>query len=284
MINSFSRRSLLPYQLHTCLLIALVLLTGCTSAVKNEEPHPGYDLSDQRIIDLTHEFSRETVYWVTAREFEMDTVFAGQTENGYYYTANNICTAEHGGTHIDAPVHFSEGKQTVDRIPLENLLGTAIKIDVSEKAMKDPDYQVSIADLNAWEEKHGTPIPDNVIILFYTGHSRHYPDPKTYLGTEERGQDAIALLHFPGIAPEAANWLVHNRKVKAVGLDTPSLDYGQSKDFKTHVILLGENIPGFENLARLDQLPDTPFQVIALPMKIKGGSGGPLRIIALLEN
>lgn len=263
--------------------IILLLLTGCQdpegpTEVKQESP-----LSTHKIIDLTHDFSRESIYWVTAKEFELDTVFAGTTEKGYYYTANNFATAEHGGTHIDAPIHFAEGKQTVDQIPLENLMGKAVKIDVSARAQNNPDYQVSVEDFQQWEAREGATIPDGAIVLCYTGHSRHYPDKKRYLGTEQRGEDALALLHFPGISPEAATWLTQNRNIKAIGLDTPSLDYGQSADFKTHVILLSENIPGFENLTNLEQLPAKGFEVIALPMKIKGGSGGPLRIIALLK-
>ena len=268
---------------HISIVVLLALCAaGCTPSGQPEVKTVAVTLSEMKIIDLTHDFSRETVYWVTAKEFELDTVFAGMTEKGFYYTANDITTAEHGGTHIDAPIHFSEGKQTVDQISLDQLIGNAIKIDVSEKAGNNPDYLISIEDITQWETEEKQTIPDGSIVLFYTGHSRYYPDKKKYLGTDQRGESALTLLHFPGIAPETAQWLVDNRNIKAVGLDTPSIDYGQSADFKSHVILLSENIPGFENLANLEQLPSAGFQVIALPMKIKGGSGGPLRIIALV--
>lgn len=235
---------------------------------------------NQKIVDLTHEFSRETIYWVTAKEFELDTVFAGQTDKGFYYTANNFSTAEHGGTHIDAPIHFAEGKQSVDEIPLENLIGSAIKVDVSSKAADNPDYLVSIEDFQAWETEANSQIPDGSIILLYTGYESYYPDKVKYLGTDQRGEEAVKLLHFPGLAPEAAQWLVKERNIKAIGLDTPSIDYGQSQTFESHVVLLSANIPAFENLTNLKSLPSKDFEVIALPMKIKGGSGGPLRIIA----
>lgn len=232
------------------------------------------------IVDLTHPFSEESVYWVTAKEFKLEEVANGKTDAGFYYSANNFSTAEHGGTHIDAPVHFAENKQTVDLIPLENLIGTGIKINVSAKALENADYLVSIEDLKDWESEHGD-IPTESIILLQTGFGKYYPNAKKYLGTDNRGPEAVKELHFPGLSPEAANWLIRNRKIKAVGLDTASIDYGQSTDFATHVALMTQNVPAFENVANLDQLPAKGFQVIALPMKIQGGSGGPLRIIAI---
>ncbi len=241
-------------------------------------------VSTARIIDLTHSFSEETVYWVTAKEFKMDTVFQGTTPKGYYYSAFNFATAEHGGTHLDAPIHFAENTQSVDEIPLENLIGNAVRIDVSEKALEDADYLISIEDLAQWEEAEQAQIPEESIVLLYTGFSKFYPDKEKYLGTRERGEQALKQLHFPGLHPEAAKWLTEKRKVKAVGIDTPSIDYGQSELFESHVALLSQNIPVFENLANLDRLPARHFEVIALPMKIRGGSGAPLRIIAVLRD
>ncbi|MBT8295354.1 MAG: cyclase family protein [Gramella sp.] len=238
------------------------------------------DLGNREIIDLTHSFSEKSIYWVTAKEFEMEQVAKGNTEAGFYYSANNFTTAEHGGTHIDAPIHFAENKRTVDIIPLEQLIGLAVKIDVSGNALKDPDYLITMEDIKSWETLNSA-IPENSIVLFETGYGKFYPDAKKYLGTEKRGPEAVNELHFPGLSPGAALWLIENRKIKAVGLDTASIDYGQSKDFATHVALLTQNIPAFENVANLEQLPAAGFQVIALPMKIEEGSGGPLRIIAI---
>jgi kynurenine formamidase len=166
---------------------------------------------------------------------------------------------------------------------LEKLIGNAIKIDISAKIENNPDYQISIEDITNWEEKQKTQIPNGSIVLLETGFGKFYPDKIKYLGTDQRGSEAIQELHFPGLSPEAATWLVINRKIKAIGLDTPSIDYGQSVNFNSHIILLTENIPVFENLANLDKLPVTGFDIIALPMKIKEGSGAPLRIIAILE-
>jgi kynurenine formamidase len=235
------------------------------------------------IIDLTHDFSSETIYWVTAKEFDLEEVAKGPTPQGFYYSANNFSGAEHGGTHIDAPIHFAENKQSVNEIPLEKLMGNAIKIDVSEKALKDRDYLITVEDFKNWETDQNTSIPDGSIVLLETGYSKFYPDKVAYLGTDERGPEAVKLLHFPGLSPEAAIWLVEERNINAIGLDTPSIDYGQSTGFESHVILLSKNIPAFENLTNLDQLPPKDFSVIALPMKIKNGSGGPLRIVAIVE-
>ena len=268
------------------LLLSILSILGCDNkpAQEQDHPEPSSDaVAKSQIVDLSHSYSDKTVYWVTAKEFELDTVFKGETEKGYYYAANNFSTAEHGGTHIDAPIHFAKGGQTVDQIPLENLIGKAIKIDISSKALKDPDYLISVDDFKSWETKEQMTIPDGSIVLLQTGYADFYPDKEKYLGTTERGEHAISQLHFPGLSPEAAQWIVDNRSIKAIGIDTPSIDYGQSEFFKSHVILLTDNIPAFENLNNLEKLPNKGFEIIALPMKIKGGSGAPLRIVALLK-
>ena len=236
-----------------------------------------------RWIDLSYAFSDQSIYWPTAEQFKLDTAFEGTTPGGYFYAAFNFCAAEHGGTHLDAPYHFAKGKWATDQIPLENLTGNAIVIDVSSKALKNPDYLVSVQDVEAWEKANGK-IPDGAIVLFRTGYGAYYHDAAKYLGTTKRGAEAVSMLHFPGIDPELAAWIVKNRKIKAVGLDTASVDYGQSNDFRTHRILYSQNICGFENVANLDKLPTKNAYIIALPMKIQGGSGAPLRIVAWLAD
>ena len=258
-------------------LLLLLLAVACKSNNKKEKADDPF--TNGKWIDLSYDFSAETLYWPTAETFRFDTAFEGQTPGGYYYAAYNYCAAEHGGTHLDAPVHFAKGKWTTDEIPLDRLTGEAVVIDVSEKAMKDPDMQLMPADIEAWEKTNGI-IPADAILLIRTGYGSLYPDAKKYLGTAERGAAAVPKLHFPSIHPDAAAWLVANRKIKAVGIDVASVDYGQSTEFKTHRILYEQNIPGFENVANLDKLPVKGAYVIALPMKIKGGSGGPLRIVA----
>lgn len=234
-----------------------------------------------RLVDLTYAYDRDTIYWPTSSGFEMDSDFKGMAEGGYYYEANTFRTSEHGGTHLDAPIHFAEGGQHADEIPLKHLVGPAVLIDVTDQAAADRDYQVSVADFQAWEAENGK-LPDGVIVLLRTGFGSFWPDSESYLGTAERGEDAESLLHFPGLHPDAARWLVERRDIHAIGLDTASIDYGQSTDFESHRILFAQNIPAFENVAQLEQLPASGFHIIALPMKIKGGSGGPLRIIAIV--
>lgn len=270
-------------------IFLLILLAFFVNSCKQETIQTQNQQSNQnslqigKIIDLSYDFSDETVYWVTAKTFEKEKVAEGVTPKGYYYSAYNYSAAEHGGTHIDSPVHFAEGRQTVDQIPLEKLIGNAVKIDVSTKGSTNKDYLVSVEDITNWEKVNGQ-IPDESIVLLQTGFGQFYPDKLKYLGTDKRGDDAVKDLHFPGLAPEAAEWLVKNRKIKAVGIDTASIDYGQSTDFKTHVALMTQNVPAFENVANLDKLPAKNFQIIALPMKIKAGSGAPLRIIAITVN
>ena len=236
-------------------------------------------------IDLSYAFSEETVYWPTEDGFQFDTVSYGPTPGGYFYSAFAFASAEHGGTHLDAPIHFSEGRLATDQIPLDALIGPAVVVDVSEQigegAGANPDYEVTPGDFEAWEESFGA-IPDGSILLVRTGWGARYGDREAYLGTAMTGPEAVPQLHFPGIHPDAARWLLDNRSITAVGIDTPSIDYGQSTLFETHQILYGADLPGFENVASLDRLPPTGAYVVALPMKIEGGSGGPLRIVAFV--
>jgi len=232
-----------------------------------------------RVVDLSHAFDANTVYWPTAETFKLTTDFEGVTDKGYFYSAYKFSAAEHGGTHLDAPVHFAKGRHTADEIPLDQLMGNGIVIDVTRQCAANPDYLVSVADFEGWEKRNGRIRPGTIVFL-RTGFGKYYPDRKRYLGTDERGPEAVAKLHFPGLDPAAARWLTQNRSIKAIGLDTASIDYGQSTLFESHRILFDKNIPAFENVANLDQLPSKGFSVIALPMKIKGGSGGPLRIVA----
>ena len=261
-------------------LILLLTLTACQPN-GGEQPGAAFDLPEGTVVDLSHPYDEDTIYWPTAEGFELKVDFEGMTDKGYYYTANAFCSAEHGGTHIDAPIHFAEGRAPVDQIPLERLMGHAVLIDVSEQCEADADYLVTTEDFERWEALHGA-IPEKAIILLRTGFARFWPDRLRYMGTDERGPEAVAKLHFPGLDPEAARWLVANRSINAIGLDTPSIDNGQSTHFESHQVLFAADIPAFENLANIDQLPETGFLVIALPMKIAGGSGGPLRIVAIV--
>lgn len=270
----------------------LVCLLAMNSAALAQEPRDrsqasprtaaaNAPLTDGQLVDLTHAFDRDTIYWPTETGFDLKRGPAGITEKGYFYSANRFAAAEHGGTHIDAPIHFFQDRNTVDQIPLDKLVGDVAVIDVTESCDDNPDYQVGVGDLHRWETNHNRQLVD-VIVLLRTGHGRHWKDRERYLGTNKVGPEAVADLHFPGLAPEAARWLVEHRSIKSIGLDTPSIDHGQSKRFQSHVTLCEKNIPMFENVANLEQLPMAGAIVFALPMKIGGGSGAPLRIVAVV--
>ncbi len=258
--------------------LACACLALAASACRTTAP----SLATARVVDLTHAYDEDTIYWPTAEGFRLQIDSRGMTPGGWHYEANSFCTAEHGGTHIDAPIHFAEGRQTLDEIPLENLVGPGVKVDITAACARDRDHQASVADLAAWEGEHGR-IPDGAIVLLHTGFDRFWPDRVRYMGTDERGPDAVAKLHFPGLHPDAARWLVGQRAIGAIGLDTPSIDHGPSKTFQAHRILFEANIPALENVANLGLVPAAGFSVAALPMKIRGGSGGPVRIAAFVN-
>lgn len=240
------------------------------------QPFPSGEL-----VDLSHAYDAQTIFWPTAEPFRLETVSNGPTPEGYYYAANNFAGAEHGGTHIDAPRHFAEGHPSVDQIPLTRLVGAVVVVDVTTQSNADADYRVSVADLTSWEGQHGQ-IPVGAIVLLRTGFSTRWPDAVAYLGTDLRGDEGVAHLHFPGLHPDTARWLVANRQIGAIGIDTASIDYGQSSLYESHRTLFAADIPAFENLMALERLPATGAFLVALPMKIGGGSGGPLRAIAIL--
>ena len=268
--------------------LACLALTLTVAACANPAPTPPSTPATATatfpagaLVDLSHAYEAKAIFWPTADPFRLEKVADGVTPAGFYYASNNFFTSEHGGTHMDAPVHFSQGSHTADQVPLENLVGPALVIDVAEASRQSPDYLVTVADLQAWEQKNG-PIEPNAIVLIRTGFSQHWPDAARYLGTTERGPAAVPKLHFPGLHPDAAKWIVANRPIRAIGIDTASIDYGQSTLYESHRTLYAKNIPAFENLTALEQLPARGAFVVALPMKIKGGSGAPLRAIAIL--
>lgn len=253
---------------------AVVAALSAAPSARAREP-----IDESKIVDLTHSFGPQTIYWPTAKPFALEQVAHGRTEAGYFYAANNFCAAEHGGTHMDAPIHFAEGRDTAERVPLQRLIGPLVKIDVRSAAARDPDYRLSVKDVLAWEARHGR-IPPGAIVVMDSGWNERWPERKRVFGSST--PDDPLTLHFPGFSAEAARFLIEERKVDAVGVDTPSLDHGPSRDFVVHQIVNGANRPGFENLANLDRVPESGATLIALPMKIEGGSGAPLRAIAIL--
>jgi kynurenine formamidase len=261
--------------------LALLAPIGFVVAVRAVPPSPAAADAARlasKAVDLTYPFDDQTIYWPLDKAFQWEKTKWGPTPTGWYASAT-YGASEHGGTHLDSPIHFGKDQATVDQIPVSRLIGPAAVIDVRKACAQDRDYQLQVQDLEGWERAHGR-IPDGAIVVVYSGWGRFWPDKARYLGTDRPGD--VTHLHFPGISRAAAEWLVARRKVSGVGIDTASLDHGPSRDFDAHRVLNGAGIYGLENVAHLEQVPESGATLIALPMKIKGGSGGPTRIIAIL--
>ena len=188
---------------------------------------------------------------------------------------------EHIGTHMDAPAHFTKGKWHINDIPLVNLIGPAVVIDISSRASIDSDTQLDLEDIINWENKYGR-ITDGAIVFMYSGWGAKWPNKVDFFGSSTYND--TTTLHFPGFHPDAINWLVNNRTIVGFGVDTASLDYGQSTQFMAHRLGLSANVYGLENVANLNLLQPVGATVVAMPMKIKSGSGAPCRIIAMLTD
>lgn len=245
-------------------------------------PSFAFEISEYQIVDLSHAYNSDTLYWPTSpSKFQKTELAFGETADGYFYAAFSISTPEHGGTHLDAPLHFAADGYPTDRIPLRDLIGNAVVIDISKQAAADRNYRLSVNDVHAFEDQHGR-INPGAIVLLRTGWDQFWPDAETYLGDDTPGDDS--KLQFPAYGEDAARLLVEERRVAVLGVDTASTDYGRSKDFVVHRIAAARNVSNLENLTNLGGLPPTGAVVFALPMKIEGGSGGPVRVVALVPN
>ncbi len=229
-----------------------------------------------RVIDLTYPLNSKNAYWPgeSYQGFKHEILASLERDKVY---SGKYSTPEHLGTHIDAPIHFEPDQPTVDKLTLEDLVGEAVVIDVSLKAEANPDYRLKVEDITNWEKDHGT-VPEGAIVLLHTGWGRRWTDYERYKNADENGR-----LHFPGFSRESALFLADNRKVKALGIDTLSVDYGPSPDFPVHHIFNSRGRWLLENLANLDKLPPKGATLIIAPIKIEGGSGGQARIWALVR-
>ncbi len=261
--------------------LALGLLAGFGVGLGADQGQAAeVDLAKAKLVDLTHTYNDSTIYWPNApTRFQHKVLSFGHTEGGWFYSAYSFCSPEHGGTHLDAPIHFDEKGESVDEVAPEKLIGPAVVIDISEKAAEDPDYRLTVEDVTGFEAAHGA-IEENAIVLLRTGWSQRWPDVKAYLGDDRPGR--TDALHFPSFGEAAARLLLEERGAKMIGVDTASIDYGQSKNFIVHQIAGAHNISGLENLTNLGRLPPKGAVVMALPMKIGEGSGGPVRVIAMI--
>jgi kynurenine formamidase len=227
-----------------------------------------------RVLDLSYAINNNLVPWPGDQRWFEAQVNATVAKNGYF--TRSFWMLEHYGTHLDAPVHFPPGKATVDEIPAKQLFGPAVVLDVRAEAAKDADYQLLPARVEQWERKYGR-IPFGAIVLLRTGWASRWPDALRY-----RNQDAQGKMHFPGYSVEAVKLLI-DRKVSGLGCDTLSADHGASSDFAVHHLALGAGLYQLENLADLSEVPEAGAFLIVAPIKLEGGSGGPVRVFAILE-
>ncbi|MGC2333659.1 MAG: cyclase family protein [Candidatus Acidiferrales bacterium] len=233
----------------------------------------GISTSKTRVIDMTYTINGHLPSWPGDDKTFETQVVATYAKDGYF--ARSFWTLEHYGTHMDAPIHFARDKATIAQIPVTHFFGPAEVIDVRDEAAKDPDYRLTVARVEKWEAAHGR-IPAGSIVLLRTGWASRWPDQERY-----RNQDAQGVMHFPGFGADAAKRLVARGAV-GLGIDTLSIDYGASKNFEVHHVDLPAGLYNLENLANLDQLPATGAFLIAAPIKMEGGSGGPCRVFAIL--
>jgi kynurenine formamidase len=245
-------------------------------------PSAGAKGSANKLLEMTYPFNDSSIYWPTGKAFQSTRVFWGINQAGWWYASNDYSANEHGGTHVDAPIHFAQGGRTLDQIPLSEWIGPAVKIDVRKKCAQNINYRLTVEDLQAFEKKQGK-IPDGAWVIMFSGiGTQYYPDRKKVLGTEVKGEQAIRHLQFPGFSTQAVQFLVERRTIRGIAIDTPSIDYGKSKDFEAHRALCKADKLAIENIAALDQLPPTGATLYAMPMLIQGGTGAPARVFALL--
>ena len=230
------------------------------------------------LIDLTYPLSPDSLYWPTGSRFEHQQLDWGMSEGGYWYASAAFSSPEHLGTHLDAPIHFGENGWANADIPIERLFAHGVVIDITSKSNASADATLSVDDIEAWEQRNDT-LQEGSIVIVRTGWASGWPDWETYYGSSTPTD--VATLHFPGISPEAAQALV-NRGIFGVGIDTASIDPGNSSTFEAHQILAAANVFNLENLTNVDGLPEAGFDIIALPMKIKDGTGGPARVVAIV--
>jgi len=227
-----------------------------------------------RVLDLSYAINDKLVPWPGDKRWFEAQVNATVEKNGYF--TRSFWMLEHYGTHLDAPIHFPPGKATVDQIPAKQFFGPVVVLDVRAEAAKNADYQAPAARVEEWENRHGR-ISEGSIVLLRTGWASRWPDVQKY-----RNQDARGKMHFPGFSTEAAKLLIA-RKVSGIGCDTLSADYGASEDFAVHHLVLGAGLYQLENLSDLSEVPEAGAFLVVAPIKLEGGSGGPVRVFALIS-
>ncbi|VDH99633.1 Hypothetical predicted protein [Mytilus galloprovincialis] len=234
---------------------------------------------DYKVVDLTHIHGNDSIYWPTHTGYELIYSQRGNFGDGLWVASYTLKTTEHLGTHLDAPVHFNQYSWTTHQIPIDHLVGPGVIIDVKDKVKNDLDYRVTVADIEKWEENNGR-IPNGAIVIMNSGWHERYPDKKRVFNTEDPID--TKTFHFPSWHEDTVAWMVAHRTIHVLGVDTPSLDYGQSRKFPVHVLISSENICGLENVGYLDRIPASGTIISIGAMKTENGSGCPARVIALI--
>ena len=261
--------------------IAMLLaasLVACFSFELAAQAPPRLD--EVTLIDLSHAYDSNTLFWPTSPiDFEHNELAYGPSGDGYFYSAYTFATPEHGGTHLDAPIHFAENGKTVGQLEINDLFAPLIVIDVTARVGADRDYRLLPEDITSFESTHGAIDPGSAVLV-RTDWSDYWPDANAYLGDDTPGD--ASNLSFPGIGKAAAQMLV-DRRIALVGIDTASIDYGKTAIFPVHIVVAANGVPALENLTNLASLPVTGAYLLAAPMKIGEGSGAPARVVAFVR-
>src|ERR1700722_14730929 len=257
------------------------IFVGCVAAFMTllpQNPHRDDLLANissgkTRVLDLSYAINDKLVPWPGDEKYFEAKINATVEKNGYF--TRSFWMLEHYGTNLDAPGHLPPGKARVDKIPPNKFFVPAVLLEVRDEAAKDADYRLPVSKIEKWEHAHGR-IPPGAIVLLRTGWASRWPNIQKY-----RNQDQQGKMHFPGYSVEAAKLFI-DRGVSGLGCDTLSADYGASEDFSVHHLALGAGLYHLENLSDLSAVPEAGAFLVVAPIKLEGGSGGPVRVFALL--
>ena len=256
-------------------LVASALMVALFLFAQRRTPLPVRD-GFKAAVDLTHTISEKSPNWEGTQKSPFEAKALGTFQKDGYFT-RTISLPEHFSTHIDAPAHFSANGWTVDQIPPDHLIGPLVVLDITKQVAKNPEYLVSVEDIAAWEQANGH-IPPGAIVLARTGWSSSWHSMEQY-----RNADAKGVMHFPGFSTDAVKFIVEGRQISGIGIDTLSVDPGASSDYPVHHYGAAHNIYNLENVGYLDEVPPRGAIAVVAPAKLEGGSGGPVRILALIR-
>jgi kynurenine formamidase len=260
------------------ILLIIIFATATLACTNNEKESDRFEelfKGELRVIDLTHALSESSPFWPDSagNPFNYDTIFTqanGSPGMGKYFIP------EHYGTHMDAPIHSANNQPSVDTLTPQQLFGPAVVIDISAKCEVNPDYTLTVDDIKSWEDENG-PLPDRAIVLLFTGWSKKWDNYDAYKNEDSKGQ-----MHFPGFSIEAAKFLIAERSILGIGIDDFSVDAAVAKEFPVHGIVNGAGKFHLENVANLHDMPPTGAYLINAPIKLEGGSGGQVRVFAIV--